>query len=247
MKRCSFKTIAVILSVGLILSSLPAAAQPIRPGPPPPDRMPRQGSAPTFRGPNAVAEGTVKQYLMNPHGEVDGLLLTDGTQIHFPPHMAAELVAAIRPGNPVSVEGDREGTSVVKAEAMTNIQSGRTVVEHAPSVMDRPIPPHLKRWSMNSMRADGTIEAVLYAPRGEVHGVLLADGTQIHVPPDVGESLSRLLKVGDVVQAEGYGTDNQYGRTLEATAIGLGGGRLIPLDRSIPGVGGSEASLPSRR
>jgi hypothetical protein len=44
---------------------------------------------------------------MNPHGEVDGLLLNDGTQINFPPHMTDELVGAVKPGQQVGIQGDR--------------------------------------------------------------------------------------------------------------------------------------------
>ena len=95
------------------------------------------------------------------------------------------------------------------------------------------MPPHLKRLSMNDMQASGAIHTLLYAPQGEVRGFILADGTQIHVRPDVGDGLARTLRVGDTVQAEGYGIENQYGRSLKATAIGLGGGRLVPLDRSM--------------
>jgi hypothetical protein len=35
--------------------------------------------------------GTVLQYLLNPRGEVDGLLLEDGIFIKFPPHLWREL------------------------------------------------------------------------------------------------------------------------------------------------------------
>jgi hypothetical protein len=32
-----------------------------------------------------VTKGTVHQFLLNPHGDADGMILTDGTEIHFPP------------------------------------------------------------------------------------------------------------------------------------------------------------------
>jgi hypothetical protein len=44
--------------------------------------------------------GTFERFLINPHGDADGMILTDGTEIHFPPHMSAEVCAAIRPGEP---------------------------------------------------------------------------------------------------------------------------------------------------
>ena len=47
--------------------------------------------------------GTFERFLLNLHGDADGMILADGTEVHFPPHMSAELCAAIRPGrNPRS-------------------------------------------------------------------------------------------------------------------------------------------------
>jgi hypothetical protein len=246
-RKTTLTALAIVAAATLI--SLPAASQPVRPDSPPrPDRMPLQRPAPDgFRETRFAAEGTVRQYLMNRHGEVDGLLLSDGTQINFPPHMADELVGVVKPDDRVDIQGDRERDSVVKADIITNSRTGQSVAEHAPSWRDRQMPPHLKRLSMNDMQASGAIHTLLYAPQGEVRGFILADGTQIHVRPDVGDGLARTLRVGDTVQAEGYGIENQYGRSLEATAIGLGGGRLVPLDRSMRQLSGPDEPLPPRR
>ena len=29
--------------------------------------------------------GTVARFLLNPHGETDGMILADGSEVHFPP------------------------------------------------------------------------------------------------------------------------------------------------------------------
>ena len=90
-----------------------------------------------------VAEGTVVQYLMNPHGEVDGLLLSDGAQVHFPPHMEEELIAVVKPNDSVRVQGHRSFSgSVVKGYLITNTRSGQAVIEHEPSLLDHPAPHH---------------------------------------------------------------------------------------------------------
>ena len=238
---------ALALVAAATLASWPAAAQPVQPAPPSQvDQMPRQRAATDRFQPTSV-EGTVTQYLMNPYGGVDGLLLQDGTQINFPPHMADELIAIVKPDDQVSIQGEAERDSVLKADVITNSRTGQTVAEHAPSWKNRPMPPHLKRLSMSGMQARGAIVALLYAPRGEVRGVILADGTQIHVGPDAGDSLAHVLRVGETIQAEGYGIDNQYGRSFEATAIGLGGGQLIPLDRSMRQLSRPDEPPPPRR
>ena len=33
-------------------------------------------------------KGVVDRFLINPHGAADGLLLKDGKEVHFPPHMS---------------------------------------------------------------------------------------------------------------------------------------------------------------
>jgi len=35
--------------------------------------------------------GKAAQFLINPHGEIDGLLLDDGTEIHTPPHLSDKI------------------------------------------------------------------------------------------------------------------------------------------------------------
>ena len=101
--------IALACSAIAAFSLLPAQAQTPPPAPSPHAQVPapplpqRQVAPPpapgaSFYGHSSpVAQGTVGQYLLNPHGEVDGLLLSDGTQVHFPPHMGDELVAAVKP------------------------------------------------------------------------------------------------------------------------------------------------------
>jgi hypothetical protein len=164
---------------------------------------------------------------MNPEGEVDGLLLSDGTQVHFPPHMAPELVAAIKPNEPVNVQGNRSFVApVIKAFVISDTRTGQSVVEHEPSGR---VPPFMRRWSMTEMKASGKVQALLYAPRGEVHGVILEDGTQIRVPPHAGYALAGVFQVGQPIAAEGYGTTNEFGRSLEATAIGAPGGAMTPI------------------
>ena len=43
------------------------------------------------------SRGTVKQYTLTPRGDVDGLILNDGTKVKVPKHLAAQVVFAIRP------------------------------------------------------------------------------------------------------------------------------------------------------
>ncbi len=37
-----------------------------------------------------ATKGTVKQYTLTPRGDVDGLILNDGTEVKLPPHLRAK-------------------------------------------------------------------------------------------------------------------------------------------------------------
>src|ERR1019366_4567505 len=61
-------------------------------------------------------KGTVDRFLLNPHGEADGLLLKHGMEVHFPPHLSAQVVAALKPGAAVKIRGVRpRGAEMVDA------------------------------------------------------------------------------------------------------------------------------------
>src|SRR5260370_38908581 len=63
--------------------------------------------------------GTVDQFLVNKHGEADGFLLTDGEEVHVPPHLSARLLRDVLPGSQVKVRGVRPpGVRMVAAVAI---------------------------------------------------------------------------------------------------------------------------------
>jgi hypothetical protein len=60
---------------------------------------PAAGAAPSSAGGSTydwsqlpAVSGTVAHYTLTPRGDVDGLVLTDGTEVSFPPHLSTELV-----------------------------------------------------------------------------------------------------------------------------------------------------------
>ena len=84
----------------------------------------------------------------------------------------------------------------MKAYAITNIQSGQSVVEREPTLLDGPIiPPHLKDLSLVERHAEGVIRVLLYGPRGELNGAVLEDRTIVRVPPHAAYQVAGLLQV----------------------------------------------------
>jgi hypothetical protein len=49
-----------------------------------------------------ATKGTVSHYTLTPRGDVDGLIMADGTEVHFPPHLSTQLVLAIKPGDAIT-------------------------------------------------------------------------------------------------------------------------------------------------
>ena len=87
---------------------------------------------PTPPGDPAEAKGKAAQYSLTPRGDVDGLILADGTEIRLPPHASTLLVFAVHPGDPVTIRGTKTSVSpVVTATTVTNDATG-IVVEIGP-------------------------------------------------------------------------------------------------------------------
>jgi hypothetical protein len=92
-----------------------ASAQPVPPQPPagpiatPPPTPPGAPAYDTQQLPDT--RGIVQRFTLTPRGELDGFLLTDGTEVHLPPHLSDRLATAVRPGDPVSIRGYRSLTA----------------------------------------------------------------------------------------------------------------------------------------
>jgi len=179
-----------------------------------------------------VADGIVDRYLLNPRGDVNGLLLRDGSQMHVTLRAAEDLTKAIQPGDHVRVHGRRVSDSpLVKPDVIINLTDGRSFT--VPYRLDLPMPPREERPTVTEMNAAGTIQVLLYDQlKGVVNGALLSDGTQVRLPPDVGEHFHASLQQNMDVEVRGYGTATPYGSALEATAIGRKGQPLTHLDAS---------------
>ena len=166
-----------------------------------------------------VVQGVVAQYLMNPDGFVDGLLLSNNTIIRFPPHLGQVLTQTVSPQDIVRVEGFFESSGTFHASSIIDLQSQRSVADY-PSPPGSPPTPRPGSLPRRPLSANGTIRVLTQGKRSEINGVVLADGTVVHFAPTVGMRYAALLREGNQFAATGYGTSNEYGRSFEATAIG---------------------------
>lgn len=178
---------------------------------------------------------------MNPDGLIDGILLSDNTIVRFPPHVSQQLVQTVKPQDQVSVDGPLECEGVIHAAKITNSRSQQSVIDIPPSAQNPPPGPGQR--ARQPMSATGAIKVLTRAPRGEIDGAVLEDGTILHFPPPVGIQYVNLFQVGASLAAIGYGTISNYGRSLEATGIGSSADHM----QTITAIDDSPRGRPVRR
>ena len=180
--------------------------------------------------------GAVERYLLNREGLADGLLLNNGLQVKFPPHLSAGLVAAVKPGDQVTVTGFPGISSSfgqeVRAYSITNTSSGKTLVDQPSAVP--PIRPARVAVNYSNLSASGTAQHWLVGRRGELRGIVLSDGTQVKFPRHAGYQLSNLARSGARVEVQGVGINSRYGKVLEATSLTING-QSVPMYTARPG------------
>ncbi len=182
--------------------------------------------------------GKVAQYSLTPRGEVDGLLLDDGTQVHLPPHLGAQLVFAIKPGDLITVRGLKaREILLIEAVSVANDATHVTVVDAGP-----PGP----RGAGQALQASGHVRAQLHGPRGELNGVLLEDGTIIHLPPEEADRLAAELAVGQPLYVTGDGIASPLGKVIAARQVGPTASQLAEVQAGPPGPGRRGPPPPPR-
>lgn len=174
-----------------------------------------------------AVKGKVVQYLPTPRGDVEGLLLDDGTEVQVGPFASTQLVFAVKPGDSVTVHGLKaRALPMVAAASVTNDASGVTVLGGGPRMREAP-----------QVDIQGTVKAALHDPRGEANGVLLDDGTVVRLPPREATKLADELAVGKVLVVHGFGYAGPLGKAVAAREIGPDAAHLVKVAGPRPGWG----------
>ncbi|MGU7811845.1 hypothetical protein [Burkholderia sp. AW49-1] len=160
--------------------------------------------------------GRVTQFLLNPRGEIDGLILNGDLQVHVPPHLGRDLVRHVEVGDRISVRGVKlRGVTMIAAVQLTG-RHGVDIVDDGP-VHGAPKPPHGGR---KLMEMSGEVAFALHGPKGELNGALLTSGVTLRLPPHAAAELSDYLRPGAHVMVWGHGVVTRYGAVLEVNEIG---------------------------
>jgi hypothetical protein len=175
--------------------------------------------------------GTVDQFLVNNHGEADGFLLTDGGEVHVPPHLSSRMLRDLRPGGKVSVRGVRlRGVAMVAAIAIDTAK-GR-ILDEGPDVREND--DAFERARHSPMSAQGIVKQAIHGPKGELRGAVLEDGRIIRLPPHEAKRFSDLLAKGAQISVNGDGATTSFGTAIEAREIGASAETVKPVEAKKP-------------
>ena len=115
----------------------PAGAPP--PPPAPLAMAPQPGAVSSNAGTDTTITGVVRSFNYGPAGEVNGLILDQGTVVYFPPEQAGQITQLAQVGSRIRVRGSLRqgpaGNALIAAESVTNRRTGNSI-----SVADQPLP-----------------------------------------------------------------------------------------------------------
>jgi hypothetical protein len=217
--------VGLLLAAGLLLALAPAESRAQPPG-----------------GPDATTvRGKIDRFTMAPRGETDGAMLDNGTWLHWPPHMQDRFTGILKEGDRVRATGRTEtgpaGDSHFEIRSVTNLRTNNGAenpdFDNGPPPpppprgprgrADRPPPPPPApsgRADADTRTVRGRIDRFTTAPRGEVDGAVLDDGTVIHWPPHLADRFQGILAKGDRVKVVGWMETGPAGDThLEVQSV----------------------------
>jgi len=190
-----------------------------------------------------VRQGQVQQFTVTARGDIDGLILTDGTEVKTPPRLSTAMAYAIKPGDTITIHGlHAAALPLMQAVSITDDITGRSVVDAGPARPGDgpgagPVAP-----SAALTEVQGRIRMPLHGPRGDVNGALLEDGTVLRLSPPEADRLRTLLQPGQTVVVEGIELANPVGKVSDVRQIGTSRDQLNQVQAPPePGPGGKKA------
>ncbi len=245
-KKFALILLAAAAASGLAGEVVAQSASPAGPASAAPAPVPAQPQPAFDLSQLPATHGTVRFFTLTPRGEVDGFVLADGTEVHLPPHLSAQLAAAVKVGDAVTVRGLRAAAvPMVAAMSVTGDANGQSVVDTGPEGRGGPgpdrgpgAPPALVGPAVVGPAVIGEVSGkvliALHGPRGELNGAMLEDGTALRLPPPEATRLAAMLQPGQAVVAQGPAVTSALGRVVMVRGIGATREALQPVQAPPP-------------
>jgi hypothetical protein len=117
-----------------------SAPSPVPPAPIPAPVAPVPGSVSSTSAANTTITGVVRSFNYGPAGDVNGLILDQGTVVYFPPEQSSQVTELVQAGSRIRVRGwvrqGPAGNALLGAEIITNRTTGNSI-----SIAAQPPPP----------------------------------------------------------------------------------------------------------
>ena len=167
-------------------------------------------------------KGVLDRFLLDPRGDADGMLLTNGMEVHFSSYLS-EIVEALEPGAEVTLRGVRpRGADVIDA-FLLEASDGTRIVDHGPPPRRREDRPFRTR---RQIEVEGVVRRALHGPHGETSGALLDDGRIVRMPSHGKALPPDMLAPGDRLAARGESVTSPLGTVVAASEFAVS---LAPL------------------
>jgi hypothetical protein len=151
-------------------------------------------------------------------------MLTDGTWVHWPPHLDDHFSSIVAKGDKVKVIGWMEtgpkGDTKLEVSSLTNLNTNQTRENDRfpPAVIEAR--PGSGSAFGEAVTANGSVKQFTTAPKGEVDGFILSDGQWIHWPPHLSSRFSDFVVKGDKVRVTGFKEVGKKGESkLEVSTL----------------------------
>ena len=162
-----------LLAASLCVASLSTASLDAQP----PGKKGKGDKGPPRGAEILTVRGTVREFTTAPKGEKDGVILTDGTVVHWPPHLEDRFSNIVAKGDKVKVVGARwkrvpEGEIPRITEILA--PDGTTGAPTKPAASRAGGEPGVVLGE--TVTATGNVREFTTAKKGEVDGFVLSDG-----------------------------------------------------------------------
>jgi len=171
-------------------------------------------------------ESRVERFLFNLRGQADGMILVNGTEAHFPPHLSQQVLAGLKAGERVTLYGVKPRSADMIACVAIETGDGTRIDDRGP-------PPKAKKKTHGKkhhgrhddrdtrpVEIADTVERTLHGPKGEVRGVLLKGGEIVRFPPHAAHATPEMFGPGSPLAVRGAALQIEGTTVIEATEIG---------------------------
>ncbi len=179
-------------------------------------------------------KGVLDRFLLDPRGDVDGMLLTDGTEVHFSSYLSSQIVPNLKPGARVTVRGVRpRGVDIVDA-VFLQTPDGQQIVDQGPPGRGRfDIGRDVPIRSRRPVEVEGVVRRALHGPKGETSGALLDDGRIVRMPVHADGLPPDMLVPGDILAVRGESVTSAQGTVVAAHEFAVSLAPLAPMDDTV--------------